>query len=319
MSVPGTAPIASGDTDRAAVGAIQDLLAGLGNPQLPDVRSATYGTFGPMTVAAVQKFRATHGLPSGDAVDSACLSSLVRTAAADPRSCPAYISLALDVAVGQMTFLACLTGLWECNGRFALLNRNTDRAGLSFGVIQWAQKPGRLREILAAFQAADADRFAACFGGSSLSAGLLNHVAKPNGGLNPSTGTTTDPAFDLISPPWVSRFQAAGLDPVFQRAQVATAGAAVQSAFEGLKNQTTLISSRRGIGFLLDVANQHGPAGALSIYQEVVSPALTEAALLQAMRNESVRRITAQFGAGSAEVASTSSRRDWFLTTTVLA
>ena len=315
---PGTAPLAPGDADRPAVGAMQDLLSGFGNRQLPDVRSPSYGNYGPMTASAVQNFRASAGLPAGNFVDAPCLQALVTRTPVLPMACRAYLALTLDLQVDEMMYLTTLTGLWECNARFPLLNLNTDRAGLSFGVIQWAQKPGRLTEILSAFRTADVLRFEGCFGGNGVAAGLLAHVAKANGGLNASTGTTIDPAFDLISPPWTGRFQTAGLDPVFQRVQMTSAAAAAQNAWDQLSPKTTLITSQRGIGFLLDVANQHGPAGALSIYTAVVTPLLDEQQLLQAMRDESVRRVSAQFGAGSAETQSTASRRDWFLTTTVL-
>lgn len=315
---PGTAPLAPGDTDREAVGAMQDLLSGFGNRQLPDVRSPSYGNYGAMTAAAVQNFRISAGLPAGNFVDAACLRALVTRTPVAPMACRAYLALVLDLQVDQMMYLAALTGLWECNARFPLLNLNTDRAGLSFGLIQWAQKPGRLTEILTAFRDADAARFETCFGGHDVATGLLAHVAKPNGGLNAATGTTIDPAFDLISPPWPARFQASGLDPIFQRAQVTCAAGAAQRSFDQLKPHAPLITTRRGIGFLLDVANQHGAGGALSIYTAVFAAGFTEQQVMQAMRDESVRRVSAQFGAGSAEVQSTASRRDWFLTTTVL-
>jgi hypothetical protein len=315
---PGVAPLAAGDPDRDAVGAVQDLLWGYGNKQLPDVRLPAHGNYGSMTAAAVQQFRANNGLPPSDQVDSGCLIALAIGKASAPMACSTYIALTLDLEVGPMTYLMTLTGLWEANAQFALLNRNTDKQGLSFGVIQWAQKPGRLSEVLCAFQAADAARFSNLFGGDSTAAGLLAHVAQTNGGVDPVSGVTTDPAFDLITDPWASCFTAAGLDPVFQTVQVNLATADAQSAYDRMKAQTPLITSQRGIGFLLDVANQHGPAGALSIYGAVVTGGLSESAVLQAMRDESVRRVSVQYGATSPEAQSTASRRDWFRTTPVL-
>ena len=317
MGAPGVAPIATGDTDRDAVGAIQDLLAGYGNHQLPDVRLPAHGNYGSMTAAAVLQFRSNNGLPPSNQVDSDCLIALARGKASDPRACRSYIALSLDVEVGPMTYLMTLTGLWEANARFALLNLNTDRAGLSFGIIQWAQKPGRLKEILSAFQGADAGQFSNLFGGESAAAGLLAHVAQANGGVDPG-GATTDAAYDLITDPWASRMRAAGLDPAFQTVQVNLATADAQSAYDQMAAHTSLITSQRGVGFLLDVANQHGAAGALSIYEAVFRGGMSESALLQSMRDESVRRVSAQFGAGSAEAQSTASRRDWFRTTPVL-
>lgn len=314
---PGVPPIAPGDSDRDAVGAIQDLLIGLGNRLLPDVRLAAHGTYGPMTVQAVRQFRATAGLPASDAVDADCLQSLTRSTPADPTASRSYIAVCLDVPVSATTYLMTLTGLWESSAQFSRLNRNTDRAGLSFGLIQWAQAPGRLHEILQGFHDADPTRFSNVFGGPEASNGMLAHTAKPNGGVDKS-GQTTDPNFNLIANPWDTRFLAAGADPVFQRVQVTLATADTRSAYDRLKSHTSLIASQRGVGFLLDVANQHGPAGALSIYSAVATLPLSEAQLLQRMRDESVRRVEAKYGAGSAEAQSTASRRDWFRTTGVL-
>lgn len=314
----GSASIGAGDPDRDAVGAIQDLLIGFGNPQLPDVRLSSYGNFGSMTAAAVQQFRANHGLPDSGLVDSACLIAMAQGKPTDPMASRSYIALGLNLEVSAMTYFMTLTTLFETNGRFKLVNLNTDRSGLSLGVIQWAQKPGRLSELLMASRNADAGWFSNAFGGDDVAAGLLAHVAKPNGGVDPS-GATTDPNYDLVAEPWVSRWHAVALDPVFHSAQVSLATADFQSAFDQMKGHATLITSRRGVGFLLDVANQHGIGGALSIYDAVVSEGISESDLLKAMRDESVNRMTAQFGAGSNEVQSTASRRNWFLTTPALA
>lgn len=315
--VAGAAPVGPGDTDRDVVGAIQDLLIGLGNRQLPDVRLPAHGTYGPMTIQAVRQFRATAGLPVSDVVDAECLQALARSTPADAVASRCYLSLRLDIPVSATTYLMTLTGLWESSARFARLNRNTDRAGLSFGLIQWAQAPGRLHEILQAFHDADASRFSSVFGGPAVSDGLLAHTSKPSGGVD-NSGQTTDPNFNLIAHPWDDRFIAAGCDPVFQKVQVTVATADAGAAYGRLKDFTSLIRSQRGVGFLLDVANQHGPAGALSIYSAVATAPLSEPDLLQRMRNESVRRVAAKYGAGSPEAQSTASRRDWFRTTAVL-
>jgi peptidoglycan hydrolase-like protein with peptidoglycan-binding domain len=314
---PGVAAVKPGDPDREAVGAIQDLLRGLGNRSLPDVRTASYGNFGSMTARAVREFRSSHGLPDSDAVDTDCLAAMAQAKPADPLASRSYVALGLDVEVGAMTYLMTLTGLWEANAKFALLNLNTDRAGLSFGVIQWAQKPGRLKEVLDAFHDADPARFAECFGGLVASR-MLMHVAKENGGVDKNTGKTIDPDFNLVEAPWAGRFVNCGLDPFFQRIQVTLATIDAQSAFDAMKNHVPLIASERGIGFLLDTANQHGPNGALSIYGAVTRPGMAEGEVLKAMRDESVRRVSAQYGPTSAEAQSTASRRDWFLSTPVL-
>ena len=49
-------------------------------------------------------------------------------------------------------------------GRHDSLKLNADGAGLSFGIIQWAQKPGSLGVLLAEMQRTDPERFARTFG-----------------------------------------------------------------------------------------------------------------------------------------------------------
>ncbi len=317
-AVPGAAPIGPGDPDRLAVGAIQDLLIGLGNTHMPDVRLSAHGNYGALTGTAIQEFRTANGLPPNGTVDTACLAALARARHSSPVASRCYIALALDLEITPMTYLMTLTGLWEANARFASLNLNTDKKGLSFGLIQWAQKPGRLNEIVTAFRDADRDRFHSTFGGETAAEGLILHTARKNGGIDPVSGVTTDPAFDLIAEPWAGRFKAAGLDPVFQRAQVSVATADAQKAYRDLQSSTPLIASERGVAFLLDVANQHGAGGAHSIYAAVAADRMAESELLQRMRDESVRRVGAQYGDGSNEARSTASRRDWFRSTPVL-
>jgi len=313
---PGVPPLQTGDPDRIAVGAVQDLLRGLGNHSLPDVRTGSYGNFGSMTANAVRQFRTSHGLSDSDQVDTDCVNALAKAQPVDPLACRSYIALALDTEVDAMTYLVTLTALWEANAKFARLNLNTDRAGLSFGIIQWAQKPGRLKEVLDAFHDADPVRFADCFGGLVASR-MLVHVAKTLGGVD-KQGVTTDPEFDLVAEPWAGRFKACGLDPFFQKVQITLATADQQAAYDEIKDHVSAITSQRGVGFLMDTVNQHGKEGARSIYDAVLKPGMSEADLLKAMRDESVRRLTSQFGAASAEVQSTISRRDWFLSTPVL-
>ena len=58
---------------------------------------------------------------------------------ADPVANRSYVALGLDIPVSAITDLVTLTGVWDAGARFARLNLNTDRVGLSFGLIQWAK------------------------------------------------------------------------------------------------------------------------------------------------------------------------------------
>ena len=102
-----------------------------------------------------------------------------------------------------------------------------------------------------------------------------------------------------------------------QRVQIALAIAAFERSIALLQTFAPEIRSERGIAFMVDVANQHGDAGAESIFEKVRKPGLTEAELLAAMTEESVARVRTQFGDG-AEVESTRARRTAFQTTELL-
>src|SRR5262249_58776742 len=139
------------------------------------------------------------------------LETLARTPWARPFACCGYLTLVLDLDFTGLARLVSLTSQFEGAGRFTALNRNTDRAGLSFGLIQWAQKPGRLNELLRAFQSRQPDLFVQVLAGgdANLAQGLIAHTAKIRGGTDAS-GATIDPRFDLIDDQWVGRFIEAG-------------------------------------------------------------------------------------------------------------
>jgi peptidoglycan hydrolase-like protein with peptidoglycan-binding domain len=327
------APLVTGSSDRLAVGLVQDLLSAGGVKGMPNASSPNYGTFGPGTTKAVRAFQQSQGLPvlpAGDEtvanIDAATVKALADANAVSPVACCGYISLALDLPFTGLLRVMSITMLFEGGGKFTAQNHNTDGAGLSYGLIQWAQKPGRLNELLRAFQSIEPQVFVNIFGGGNqaLADGLVNHTAKPNGGVN-SAGATTDAAFDLIREPWTGRFNSAGLDRALQRVQVTTAVTAFTKSMNMLKGFAPEIRTERGIAFMLDLANQHGDGGAKSIVNAVraAQPAVfnDESRLLLAIENESVRRVTSQFAGkknGTAIIQSTKNRRESFRTTPML-
>ena len=320
LAAAGAAPLGLADPDTDAVGIAQDLLRGHGYRALPDLRGPNYGRFGSLTRAAVLGFRAAQDLGADAIVDGDLLSKLIQVPAPKPIASRAFLTLVLDLSWTSPLPLVALTALFESGGAFDEPNRNTDHQGLSFGVIQWAQKPGRLREVLAAFDSGAPDVFRPLAGGAAAAAGLLAHTAKRYGGVDPSTGRTTDPAFDLIAAPWRERFAGMALAPELQKIQVSCAVSAFQSAIDALRPKTPLLRSQRGVAFLADLANQHGAGGAADIYGATAKPRpSTEAQLLEAMQRESVRRVAAQYGATAPETASTAARREFFRTTPLLA
>lgn len=319
-------PIVTGAADHEAVGLVQDLLAGHGFAGMPGLTSASRGVFGPATTQAIRSFQQRCGLPSvppDDAasctVDAATLRALVDTPAATPTACRGYLSLVLDFPFTGMLRVMSLTTLFEGGGKFTAQNRNTDGAGLSFGLIQWAQRPGRLNELLRAFRAQQPAAFVRTLGGgdAALADRLVAHTARPNGGVD-ARGRSVDPAFELAGDPWTGRFREAGLDRALQAVQVSAALRAFAASFAGIRAFAPQVKSERGVAFLLDVANQHGDGGARSIFTAVARPGLGEAALLAAMEEESVRRVSKQFGPNGDVAQSTRSRRHTFRTTAFL-
>ncbi len=308
----GGQPVAEGEADAEAVGVVQDLLIGHGYRKLPGLLSSSRGRFGPQTLAAVTGFQKTHALPQTGAVDTATLKRMVEVPAPQPIASRGYLALVLDLSWAGFPRLVSLTAQFEAAGCFTAINKNTDKAGLSFGLIQWAQKPGRLAELLRAFCAADGARFTAIFGGgdAELAKALLAHTAKPRGGTN-SSGATVDARFNLVAEPWLKRFLAAGRERVFQRVQMDLAVAAYRVSFERIRLFAPQVRSERAFAFLLDLANQHGDGGAEAICRASLAPGMGEAALLEKMEAVSVARVRKQFGDGGV-VKSTRARREAF-------
>lgn len=304
-------------TARDAVGAVQTLLSGHGFHGMPSMLDASYGHFGPQTEAALIAFRATHGLAASAVVDAATLNALVTVPASTPMLSPAYLGFVLDVAFTGLLPMAMVTMQLEGGGRFCAANGNTDRCGLSFGLIQWAQRPGRLHELLLALDTAHADLFTRIFGGgdAELARALLTHTAKPSGGVDPGTGVTTDARFDLVAEPWCSRFREAGREPVFQKQQVAVALDAFEQSLRRIRETTPVVTSRRGLTAMLDVANQFGDSGAAAIARAVMRTGITELEFLMALESETVARVSRKYGDGSPEARSTANRRQLVRTT----
>jgi peptidoglycan hydrolase-like protein with peptidoglycan-binding domain len=306
--------------NRDAVGAVQALLIGHGFRRLPTMLAPAYGTFGPETSRSVVQFQSRHRLPPTGVVDQATVRALVAVAATAPLISRPYATLVLDVPFEGLLPLATLTMQFEGGGYFCAANLNTDECGLSFGLIQWAQKPGRLGELLLVFHEADEQRFIEIFGDGdrTLAEALLAHAAKPSGGVDPVSGLTTDARFALEREPWQRRFADAGRDRTFQRAQVEEAVRAFTVSTRKIQATMPLVSSERGLAFMLDVANQFGDGGARSISRAVMIPGSSEPEFLLRVEQESVRRVERQYGVGSQEARSTAHRREALRTTPLL-
>jgi hypothetical protein len=280
-----------------------------------------------MTRKALCDFQNSCGLPPDASLTAETMRQLAGLPAVDPRANRAYFSLTLGIPFTGIHRILALTAQMEGVGKFAALNLNTDFAGLSFGLIQWAQSPGRLVEIVSAFNEADADTFHRIFGDGdpALAEGLIAHLKKPRGGVAEKTGLPTDPQFNLVASPWKERFTKAALHLDYQKVQVNTAVKAFEASLARIRQYDTagLIKSERAVAFMLDVANQFGdgrvqkPAqppdrGLAGIYRRVFRPGMGEQDLLKAVADATVAAMPARFQTG------VRARRTLFLTTPLL-
>ena len=321
------APLELAKSGREAIGVIQDLLTGHGFAKLPSILSPAYGTCGDSTRTALADFQNGCGLPAAAVLTQETLKQLIGRPAKDPRATGAHFALVLGIPFTGIYRVLALTAQMEGAGKFAALNLNTDFAGLSFGLIQWAQAPGRLLEIVSAFRDADSGVYARIFGDSdaALADGLIAHLKKPFGGVIHETGVTTDPRFNLIASPWVDRFRQAALEPGYQKTQVKTARNAFEASLTRLRQYDTakLVRSERAVAFMLDVANQFGDGrvqrpvnapdrGLAGIYRRVFRQDMTEQDLLQAIGDATVEAMPPRFQPG------VRARRNLFLQTPLL-
>ncbi|MBM3812911.1 MAG: peptidoglycan-binding protein [Acidimicrobiia bacterium] len=303
----GSSPLAPEDEDRESVGAIQDLLRGHGFRAMPGAAHSSYGLFGPKTKEAVRGFREQQSLPAGELVDAEMLRKLIEVEAMEPIASRSYVTLGLDLNWSGMTKVLLLTSLLEGMGQFGALNKNTDKAGLSFGIIQWAQRPGRLSEVLEAFQADNPPEYTRIFGD-----GVLAHTKLANGGVDPNTGRTTDSAFNLIRSPWTDRFLEAARRRDWQKVQIETAMKAFRASLQIIHSYAPEMTTERGVAFMLDLANQCGDGGARKLYRDTKKEGISLDQHMEAMSQTSLTLVAEKFRKGVLE------RRRTFMETPML-
>lgn len=144
-------------------------------------------------------------------------------------------------------------------GTYDSLNLNTDKAGLSFGRIQWSQRTGALGKLLSELYLTDPPRFESTFGSSWQKLLDVTRV----GSLEPLNGAV------LWAEPWVARFKAAGRDPVFQKVQdrLAMHGEYIAAAIVTAK--ILGVSTERAISIAYDTSVQQGSETAKIIARKV--------------------------------------------------
>ena len=207
----------------------------------------------------------------------------------------------------SITRFVWLTSLFETGGTFGTLNLNTDQCGVSFGILQWSQKPGQLHKLLLACQTREPAEWARIIGGNA----ILDHTARPNGGVD-ARGNSIDPAFELTKDPWKSRLVALGASPAMQRIQLDLASDAYLNELAAITASAPHIRSERGLAFLLDLANQFGPGRIAPHYLAAVQEGATEADILKQLEDAFTNLARPQFQ------HQVRARREFFRTTPLL-
>ena len=151
-------------------------------------------------------------------------------------------------------------------GTFDSMNLNGSGAGMEFGILQWSQRPGQLGVLLTAMAQADPERFVATFGPHSRELLAATRTA--------SMGPVGEAV--LWKEPWVSRFRAAGRDPVWQQVQVALArgGEHMRGAVEAWK--VLGVADQRALALSFDTSVQQGPRFAVRLAREVAGRGIAD-------------------------------------------
>jgi hypothetical protein len=142
-------------------------------------------------------------------------------------------------------------------GAFDAMQLNRDGEGLSFGILQWAQKPGSLYALLQASQEACPEKFTRILGGGDPEA-AGNLLAGTRGGGK---------RLALWQGEWAQRFWLAGRDPELQRVQRRLARHQIVARLEeGYQRYPARFKPRgaialRALIMMADVGNQAGPGG----------------------------------------------------------
>jgi peptidoglycan hydrolase-like protein with peptidoglycan-binding domain len=276
---PSIQPLAAG-AEGASVGYLQDLLRGHGYAQMPDPRSSAWGAYGPATSRAVADYRRVNGLGGGEETDSILLRDIVTRPAPKAVLGPAYVPLVLGVAFTTILRFVWLTSLFETRCALSMLNLNTDQCGVSFGILQWAQKSGQLHNVLQACHASEPTLWDAIMGGT----GILDHTAKPDGGVD-SNGMSIDPNFELTHDFWKTRLQNLGANAAMQRVQISLASEVYSKQLVSIEAYAHAIRSERGFAFLLDLTNQFGDPHVRQHYKATAQPGVTEAEILKKLED----------------------------------
>ncbi len=195
------------------------LLRGHGYNLLPDPRVPWYGKYGLSTSHAVADYRRKNGLPAADCADSALLKDLVQRPAPKRAEYPAYVTLVMNVLFTPITRFVWLTSLFETGGAFGPAqpqHRSVRRFLRNSAMVAEARSTAQTASHVPDTKSPPNGRI---IGGIAGSTAILDHTAKPNGGVD-AKGNSIDPDFELTKDPWKSRLLALGASPAMQTVQL---------------------------------------------------------------------------------------------------
>lgn len=279
----------------------------------PDPDAETFGSFGKYTKKALKYFQDIHGIPQVDPpiVDTMTLRRLIQTKTKTPTPGRAYLTRKLDFEDGVILRVLILICGFEEHASFGGFKNwkpqetiDADQTGLSFGILQWTHAYSRLGDLLERFNQLS-PLFQSKFGVTPQEATEMIAHAKAgkavllaNGDPVPTVPpqpSTTHLNFqkETVQYPWKSRFVAAGDSIPFQIFQVEQALKDLRGIHTRKKAQWTKITSNRGWGFMLDLANQRGEDGANRKYNAAIAalPAGTESQILEHIETNEVNAL----------------------------
>lgn len=311
--VAGTVAISQTDTGEV-VGVVQELLRNHNLRKVPGAKHVTesavptdpiadkFGEFGRYTKRAVKYFQQTHSLPVSDPpiVDIQTFRQLVQVKAQTPSPGRAYLTRKLDIADSVLCRVATLIGSFEesaKNGGFRNWKpqdaADANKTGLSYGLLQWTHGSKRLGDVLDRFNQLST-LFQSVFGVDAVGAVAMISHAKAGENVLTDSGDPSDAAKAHLNFQrkilWQAKFLSAGEALAFQILQFEQAMTDLRAVHTAKHTDWTKITSQRGWGFMLDLANQRGTGGANSKYNAAATalPAGIESQILEHIENDEI-------------------------------